>query len=518
MQPLVLVCERGGRLGARFPVEPVTTLGRAPGVEVQVDPAKDPLVSGRHASLVLRDGQAVLTDLGSTNGTFVLHSGAWRRLEGELALPIGARFSLGSDGPVFALEAEVVGTQVAAAPLPGRTGLMKAYLAGEVARSTRVLRWGLALLVLVFAGGAAVLVQTLLTHRDTQDAQAREAVASRQAFEARAEALQRDLDATRADLTTTQKKLDAAEAALTGAGQRLASTAGKLTEVELALTAAEGSSRRKLEAQAQDLTALKTRYEVELQHTQEAVESLRQKEEAATSIARRYEMAVFMLVVVHPDHSLDGFCTAFAVEASGLLATNAHCVEAAEGAVKSGRRVVARMNKRPDQTWRVVNWSRHKDYDGSAFSEDVGLVRLELTGELPVVVPVASWLEVIALGPGQPIYTLGFPGKVMNPDAPSADLRAAVISRVTDFENSTSMPGSNRMVWHSALTTKGTSGSPIFDAKGRVVAVNNGVLSARKIVVRGDNGRLEEDIGYDANGLNFGVRADALTELLEKGL
>ncbi len=531
MVAIVLICERGGRLGARFAVEPETTLGRAPGVEVMVDPARDTLVSSRHARLFLRDGAWRLVDLGSTNGTFVHHEGAWRRLEGEVVVGPGTRFALGREGPIFAAEARTDATQVGASPLAGApeeppptapaatgTGIFRATLQAEVARSTRTVRWGLALLALLLVGGATALVLVLRDQRDAHDAEARAAEANRAAMEARTTALQQDLAATRKDLGAAQSKLAAAEEALSGAGKKLADTAGKLADVELALDSAKGESRLKLEAQAKELTGLKTRYEAELARTQHDLETLRQKEEAAAAIARRFESAVFMLIVVHPDGTLDGFCTAFAVDVSGVLATNAHCVEVCDEATRDGARVVARMNKRPDKTWRVTKWAKHTKYNGSAFSEDVGLVRLDFTGELPAVAPIAPWIDVLGLSSGQAIYTLGFPGKVMNPDAPSADLRAAVISRVTDFENSTSMPGSNRMVWHSALTTKGTSGSPIFDAQGRVVAINNGVLSARKIVVRGDDGRLQEDIGYDANGLNFGVRADALTELIEQGL
>ncbi|MFN3762519.1 MAG: FHA domain-containing protein [Anaerolineae bacterium] len=64
-------------------------VGRDPRCAVALD---DPTVSARHARLEYRDGVWRVTDLGSTNGTFVNGSGSSSR-------PSGGGTSSSSDGP-----------------------------------------------------------------------------------------------------------------------------------------------------------------------------------------------------------------------------------------------------------------------------------------------------------------------------------------------------------------------------------------------------------------------------------
>lgn len=54
--------------GEAFPVQSVTTIGRAPGNTIRVE---DPFVSGEHAVISARGDDLWIEDLGSTNGTFV---------------------------------------------------------------------------------------------------------------------------------------------------------------------------------------------------------------------------------------------------------------------------------------------------------------------------------------------------------------------------------------------------------------------------------------------------------------
>jgi pSer/pThr/pTyr-binding forkhead associated (FHA) protein len=65
----VLIVVSGALAGQRITVgaQPVT-IGKGPST-LQV--SDDPTVSTRHAELVLRGGAFIVTDLGSTNGTFV---------------------------------------------------------------------------------------------------------------------------------------------------------------------------------------------------------------------------------------------------------------------------------------------------------------------------------------------------------------------------------------------------------------------------------------------------------------
>lgn len=65
------------------------TIGRAPNSGIVLD---DPSVSQRHAMLSVEDGRLVLTDVGSSNGTFV----NGRRVEGQIVVSPGDRVVCGS--------------------------------------------------------------------------------------------------------------------------------------------------------------------------------------------------------------------------------------------------------------------------------------------------------------------------------------------------------------------------------------------------------------------------------------
>jgi serine phosphatase RsbU (regulator of sigma subunit) len=64
----VLVVVAGKHLGARYRVENTRTLGREPSCSIHLE---DHAVSRLHCEVALMDGRVVVTDRGSTNGTFV---------------------------------------------------------------------------------------------------------------------------------------------------------------------------------------------------------------------------------------------------------------------------------------------------------------------------------------------------------------------------------------------------------------------------------------------------------------
>lgn len=74
----------------------VITIGRDPSNVLSFDPFKDLDVSSRHASISVQGGQAILQDLGSTNGTFLNGS----KVTGAIPLPAGGcMIQFGESGP-----------------------------------------------------------------------------------------------------------------------------------------------------------------------------------------------------------------------------------------------------------------------------------------------------------------------------------------------------------------------------------------------------------------------------------
>ena len=203
-----------------------------------------------------------------------------------------------------------------------------------------------------------------------------------------------------------------------------------------------------------------------------------------------------------------GFCTAFAIRPN-VLATNAHCVMAAR---QHGGNVVALENEgRGDVGFPVSDMKAHPGYrqsDQNALTHDVGIAII--SGKAAVVLTMATQQELSAMGAGDDLYLIGFPGRLMDSSHPQATFLTGHVGRVT---NASGRPGAfadNWLVQHDAQTTHGTSGSPVFNGKGHVVAVNAGsylendeeTVSGRKTdVVR-------------ASPYKFGMRIDLLNALL----
>ena len=88
----------GARAGQAVVVEKsYAMLGRAPQADVRFGPDHDLPVSGRHAAVVFRDGEWILRDLASTNGTFV----NGERIKGERQLGDQDLIRLGDGGPML---------------------------------------------------------------------------------------------------------------------------------------------------------------------------------------------------------------------------------------------------------------------------------------------------------------------------------------------------------------------------------------------------------------------------------
>jgi pSer/pThr/pTyr-binding forkhead associated (FHA) protein len=165
-----------------------------------------------------------------------------------------------------------------------------------------------------------------------------------------------------------------------------------------------------------------------------------------------------------------GFCTAFAVKPS-LLATNARCVSLAK---RLGGPVLALENEGQGKVSYLVSDLRthpaYRESDEENLTPDVAVVTI--SGKAAVVLQLASSAELSTMGVGDAVYVIGFPGRLTDVANPAATFLDGHIGRLTNAAGRPAAFAETWLVQHDAATTRGMSGSPVFNGQGRVVAVN----------------------------------------------
>ncbi len=216
-------------------------------------------------------------------------------------------------------------------------------------------------------------------------------------------------------------------------------------------------------------------------------------EAVGAQIATANRHTVFLLAGISPGASnYQGFCTAFSI-ASDTLATNAHCVQLA---VSHFQNPIAVMNGAPSSQYQIVKGIAHANYKSGQISPDVGL--LKISGRVPYAVAIAPTEELMKISAGMPVFLYGFPGRLANPGAPEATFITGQIGRITALDQSSRSLEENVLIQHSAFTSSGTSGSPLFDSYGRVIGINTGGYTEN---------------GQALSGYNFGMRIDLINSL-----
>ncbi len=206
----------------------------------------------------------------------------------------------------------------------------------------------------------------------------------------------------------------------------------------------------------------------------------------------RYNVFMVSGVPKFGGSKLVGFCTAFSIS-QNLLVTNAHCIKSAQ---KKFRNTTVIMNGAPRNQYSVIQMVAHPGYRDDAITPDIGLLRIN--GKLNNWVKMAPASELAKIAPGVDMSTYGFPGRLNDEEAPEATIVKGAIGRITDFNRKLGTFDRNKLLQHSAFTTGGTSGSPLFDANGFVIGVNAGGYVERGEILR---------------GYSFGMRIDLVNDL-----
>ncbi|MGH7539213.1 MAG: trypsin-like peptidase domain-containing protein [Gemmatimonadales bacterium] len=427
-------------------------LGRHPLSDVRFDAERDLDVSSRHAAIMRKPDGFVLQDLGSKNGTYV----NGERLEGDRRLADGDVIGFGAKGPalefyVVTEQSDVASTETAEAAeaaagrlsqpkqmVPAAAGAPRSAaapvgrsstavrIAVEVARQTRELRRTTKILL-----GVLVLAIGLFGASTWKQAHDRRAEIARikawadsvaDLAQRTARSFQTEVEGLRNANRHSLAEIERLRQALTGAG----SDAGAVARLRTELEQAQQRQQQIAGAGAVDYRAIS---------------------------ARNQDAVALLLVEFSDTERFSG--TAFAVDSLGTLVTNKHVLVGVNGDRMPRRIAVQFSGSR--------QWFEGR-YLGVSDAADVGVLRVNIRGGTPRVLGID---RTVRLQRGDPVAIIGYPlGFELPMEGQGIDVVAS--PSLTVGTASKVLP---TVVQVDGYGAPGSSGSPIFDSRGRVVAL-----------------------------------------------
>jgi V8-like Glu-specific endopeptidase len=433
-------------------------LGRHPSNDVAFDPERDRDASSRHAELRNEANMIWVYDLNSANGTKV----NGRAVSGKALVPPGAEVELGDGGPRCKVVYQAPGAEGTVPPT-----MFKKGAAAPVAPLPVGTKVG--------ARTVAMMIQDALNRSG----------GSNKRLQVVAVGLGVALFLTLAGVVVAYKLRPPADVAIKR----------EMVRVMEQQSRASADERAALQKKLDEMSA-------RLAHTGGA---------SGSSIAKANHDSIF-LVTVKTGAAEEGFCTAFAVKADRLV-TNAHCVAAAEDYKKRGGAIWVVQNGHPENRLPVERMRRITGFslNSGGITPDVGWLKVGGDKPLKSLVSLAPAGEYQQLGTGDLMFTYGFPGRLSDAAAPEATFVEGVVGRITTIDGRVGDVKDTKLIQHSAFTSGGTSGSPIFDGVGHVVAVNTGAY-AEATAGAGSQAVVSRSLP----GYNFGMRVDLVEQLLSE--
>ncbi len=468
-----LLITSGSRAGQQEMLEmPLIRIGRHPSNDVRFHPELDTDVSGMHCEIKVIGARLMLHDSASTNGTFV----NGERVREDRPVYDGDVISLGANGPKLELraaaarppEATRVGSSGDAfkagqrggsgsAPSPSGAGRLdtQARVAIAVKEQTGTLRNMVIGLTVV----VALVVVGVVIYGKQSGAKAEQEL---KAALARNDSLSALVAKTVGAMKGKVSGLDSALLLSKAEGERLRnelSSGGKSADIAQRLLAAETRQRNIVSAAQLD-------YE---------------------SIAAKSSPAVVFLAVQLPSgKKVSG--SGFNVLPSGMVITNKHVVQDESGG--AAVRIAVLFDK-TKAAWMPAHVVKVSD------SDDLAWIKIDRDGPFPTVAGVSRTPDVRVGTPAAIIgYPLGTSTAGMEGDISSllavSTLGVATVSKVLD-----------NVIQFDAFAAEGSSGSPIFDSRGYVIAVLYGgaAESGGRIIYAVPARKLADQMPAEAQGI-----------------
>ncbi|HUZ17714.1 MAG TPA: FHA domain-containing protein [Spirochaetia bacterium] len=465
---------------------PIVRIGRSPECELRLSGDAHQTVSWEHAKIELRPGAAFVTDLGSSNGTYV----NGQKIVARTLLREDDILSLGQSGP----ELTVVDIETT-----------KANAAGSVGAH------GTALVPAASSGGGSSAGGILTVPQGTAIA-----VGSKPA------------STTRLMLVTMQQR------------SRMTwflATASAITAVSVILLLVHFQSRRVgrvsttiaaheqvIQETGKDIITVKDETKKLRGKVEEARKKINAISEAdAANIHRKFAKAVYLVAFRVRGGGVQPMGTAFAISPLGVFATNAHVAQPVQ-MLLANRTNVLLISQGGVKQLRVASVECHPLYEDSDNvgykTPDVAILRATLPGGqgLDSVVQLANEKELRELQIGSALCYIGFPqyqSEYASLDEVNARIYQGRLNRLLTMEEKRGEFANQHLIEHDMYSWSGASGSPIFNAKGKVVAVHfasNRVIRKMDVV-----GTKQSIVVADQNpaGPKWGMRVDLLREVYD---
>src|SRR6266568_1999229 len=439
-------------------------LGRGRECEVRLAEAPD-VVSRVHAELTVgSSGALAVHDAGSKNGSFVNDE----RVTEPLPIRLGDRIALGRGGPVLIVEGLGTSPQMPVARPPvapgqrtvrglirqalaqarderrrgkrGSTAFLRA-VAAEVGKDSRhKLRWlsGVAMVLVLLLGGALYGVYWLLSSQVEQTEQ------ERRTAEDSAQARTAEL---RAALDRAQQALMAQLAA--GEARRVAAQ-NDVQRLRDELAAAE--RRAPSQATVDSLRRAVTAAEQQTRSLDAKMRAIRASDFA--TIAQQNQAAVGLITASFGRDYYNG--TGFVITPDGYMLTNWHVVADSQ-------------HPRADTVWVIMaDQSQARYADVIAISQDRDIAVIKLRGYQGPYLTAIDWSGTKARQ-GEPAALIGYPAGSgfarLRSSVVRTSMTAGIVSRATED-----------VIQFDGMTIGGSSGSPLFNASGEVIAIHRAGL------------------------------------------